>query len=370
MEIATSGGPTPCDVARSGVDGWACFRIPALAVAPNGDLLAFFDGRPTEADLPSPIDLLMRRSTDGGQTWQPIEVVRPAADGYGYGDPSVVVDRVTGAILLFHAATQNHGFFSASTGADHDDPEVQQADLSVSTDQGKSWTHHRITDQLKQGRDDWAGLFAASGEGIQLRHGDHRGRLLQQYVVNRPGVGIQAVSAWSDDHGHSWHTSDPVGPDADENKVVELADGTVLLNARATPLRRQARSADGGQSYGPLIDEPQLPDPANNGSIIRAFPDAEQDDPRAQILLFSNTADPQFRRALTVRASCDSGVTWTASRVVETESAAYSTLTPLPDQAGELGGGGFGLLYERQDYGQLCFVRFDLDWLTGSASSS
>ena len=354
---------TVVDVATAGEGEWPHYRIPALTTAPNGDLLAFFDGRPTLQDLPSNIAVLMRRSTDGGRTWRDPEAVRRAPAPAGFGDPSVLVDRVTGDVFVFYAASVDAGFASSTTGGDAADPNVLHADYSVSHDNGTTWTHHRLTADLKAGHPDWAGMFAASGEGIQLRQGKHAGRLLQQYTVRRTGQNY-ALTVWSDDHGATWQASEPVGPGADENKTVELSDGRIMLNARATPNRLVAFSSDGGATYTPLAPDAQLPDPGNNGSIIRAFPDADPRDPRARMLLFSNTADLHARRNLTIRLSCDDGGTWPVSRLVETGSSAYSTLTPLAGRDGHLGGR-YGLLYERDDYRHISFTSFGLDWLGG-----
>src|SRR5690606_12217 len=76
------------DLANRGEEGWLRYRIPALTVAPNGDVLAFYDGRPDMRDLPSNIAMLMRRSTDGGVSWQEQQVVRADPAPQGYGDPS------------------------------------------------------------------------------------------------------------------------------------------------------------------------------------------------------------------------------------------------------------------------------------------
>ncbi|QGH68774.1 glycoside hydrolase domain-containing protein [Pseudactinotalea sp. HY158] len=337
------------------------YRIPALTTAPNGDLLAVYDGRPTMADLPSNISVLLRRSTDGGRSWQEPEVVRSEPAPNGFGDPSVLVDRETDTIFVFYAASINQGFAGSATGNDPSDPNVLHPDVSISEDNGLTWRHERLTAQLKEPA--WGGMFASSGEGIQLRQGPHAGRLIQQYAVRANG-GNYAMSAFSDDHGRTWHHSELVGPGADENKTVELADGTVMLNSRSAPYRQVATSTDGGASYTPFAPDTQLEDPANNGSIIRAFPDAAPSDPKAQILLFSNTEDTGIRRNLTVKMSCDSGATWPVRAVVEPGSAGYSTLTALPGPGGDLGGS-YGLLYEREGYNHLSYTAFDLDWLGG-----
>lgn len=138
-------------------------------------MLAAYDARPTLGDLPSNIGVMLRRSTDGGTTWQAQQVVRKDAAPQGYGDPSLLVDRTNGRIFLFYAAGVNQGFFGSATGNDESDPNVLQADYSYSDDDGLTWTHRRITKQIKNPA--WGGMFASSGEGIQLRNGAHKGRI-------------------------------------------------------------------------------------------------------------------------------------------------------------------------------------------------
>lgn len=346
------------NLAERGKGGYPQYRIPALTVTNQGTLIAAFDGRPDMADLPSHIAVLIRRSTDGGKTWSPIQVVRSGPQPDGFGDPSLLVDRKTGRIFLFYAASVNEGFAGSQTGNDPTDPNILQADYSYSDDDGLTWHSRRITQQIKD--PSWGGLFASSGQGIQIRHGEYKGRLVQQYNIVIDG-GVYAASAYSDDHGKTWHMGQPVGPGMNENKSVELADGTLMMNVRATPYRLVAYSHDGGQTWSDPKPDPQQPDPGDNGSIIRYAPNAKPDDPMSHWLLLSNNADKSKRRNVTVKMSCDDGKTWPISRVIDPGSSAYSTLVRLP-------GGKIGLLYERDDYRYITFATFGLDWLNGSCA--
>ncbi|MEU9094014.1 exo-alpha-sialidase [Streptomyces sp. NPDC048428] len=347
---------TSQDLTVDGV-GSPHYRIPALTTSVKGTVLAAYDARPTLGDLPSNIGIVLRRSTDGGTTWQAQQVVRKDAAPAGYGDPSLLVDRTTGRIFVFYAAGVNQGFFGSATGNDETDPNVLQADYSYSDDDGLTWTHRRITKQIKNPA--WGGMFAASGEGIQLRNGAHKGRLIQQYAIRNNGANY-AVSAYSDDHGATWRTGTPVGPGGDENKTVELNDGTVMLNNRSAPYRTIAYSTDGGVTYTPFVQDTELPDPANNASVMRYAPDAPASDPQSSWLLFSNT-EATSRKNLTVKMSCDNGKTWPIKKVVDAGAAAYSTLTRLP-------GGRLGLLYERGNYEHITYSSFDLKWLGGTCA--
>ncbi|MGW7660698.1 exo-alpha-sialidase [Streptomyces sp. NPDC054756] len=350
---------TSQDIATAGT-GSPYYRIPALTRTTRGTLIAAYDARPSLADLPSNIGVVIRRSTDDGATWQPQQVVRRDAAPKGNGDPSLLVDRTTGRIFLFYSSTVNQGYFGSATGNDENDPNVQQTDYSYSDDDGLTWTHERITAEIKNPA--WGGMFAASGEGIQLRHGTHAGRLVQQYAVRHNG-GNYAVSVYSDDHGATWRTGNLVGPGADENKTVELSDGRLMLNSRSAPYRKVAHSSDGGVTYTAFQQDTELPDPANNGSVARFAPNVPASHPRSSWLMFSNTATTSGRSNLTVRISCDNGQNWPFRKTVEAGSAAYSTLTPLGDGTGA--NPRVGLLWERDDYRHITYSGFDLQWLGG-----
>lgn len=340
------------DVARSD-QGSAYYRIPALALSTKGTVLVAFDARPTLVDLPSNIRVLLRRSTDNGRTFGNQIVVRADPAPRGYGDASFVVDRKTGRIFLFYATGTNTGYSDSRTGVDDDDPDILQADYSYSDDDGLTWRHRRITSLIK--KPEWGGIFASSGEGIQIEHGPYAGRLVQQYLI-RYRNGDWAASAYSDDDGTSWHMGKLIGPGANENKSVELADGTLMLNIRSKPYRKVAYSTDGGETWFGLHDDPRLIDPGVNGSIIRYSPGAKTSSIESNWLLFSNDESTSARRNLTLKMSCDNGRTWPIRRVVDAGPSEYSTLAGLNH-------GEFGLLYERDAYKCITLVRFDGSWL-------
>ncbi|WP_163542116.1 sialidase family protein [Occultella kanbiaonis] len=347
------------DLAVNGRDGFPDYRIPALTVTNAGTVLASYDGRPTGLDSPGPNSILQRRSDDCGRTWQPQTVIhagRPTRPISGYSDPSYVVDRETGAIFNFHVHSWDRGFFDSRAGVDPLDPEVQHAEVSTSTDDGRTWSHRTITADITP-EDSWRSRFAASGQGIQLRYGPDAGRLIQQFTIINGAGDLQAVSVYSDDHGATWRAGEPVGTGMDENKTVELSDGRVLLNSRdsrSQGYRKVAISDDGGVTYGAVTVDTQLPDPSNNASIIRAYPEAPQGSDRARVLLFANAASRTERTEGTIRMSRDDGRTWPVAKVFRTGSTSYSTLATLPD-------GSVGLLYEPGT--GIRFAKFGLPWL-------
>lgn len=353
-------------LASPGVAGFKCHRIPALTTATNGWIIAAWDGRPeTCQDAPQANSIVYRISKDGGKSWTPIQTAlagAPGANKVGFSDPSLVVDRTTGTIFLFSVKSFDAGLFQSQLGTDPNARNILHAHVVESHDNGQTWVNPRtITDQVTAGYEgQWFTRFASSGEGIQLRYGAHAGRLIQQYAVANSGsTSLMAVSVYSDDHGVTWKPGTPSEGSADENKVVELSDGRLLLNSRTQGTagqRLEAISYDGGQTWGPFRHNWDLTDPRNNASIIRAYPNAPQGSARARVLLFSNADSSTARANGTIRVSYDDGFTWNEGKVFESGDMAYSTLHALND-------GTWGLLYETGGYKNIDFMRVDAAYL-------
>lgn len=364
----SSGAPTYTEtqLATNGQGGFPNYRIPALTVINNGELLASYDGRPTSIDAPGPNSILQKRSTDNGKTWQAqstIHVGATASPVQGFSDPSYIVDRSTGDIFNFHVHSYDNGFSASKPGVSLTDRAVLHAEVSVSSDNGQSWTHRDITAAITAELD-WRSRFAVSGQGIQLKYGNYTGRLIQQYVIIDGDNTQRAVSVYSDDHGENWHVGSPVGTAMDENKVVELSDGRVMLNSRdaaRSGSRKIAYSDDGGITYGDVHLDTNLPDPANNAAILRAYPNAAMGSTDAKVLIFSNAASAAQRANGTIRLSYDDGLTWPEARVFQPAGMAYSSLTTLQN-------GNIGLLYEPDGgNGGIRFASFNLAWVVASS---
>jgi len=345
-------------------------------------ILAAWDARPgSAADSPNPNSIIQRRSTDNGESWGALQIIahgQPGTERFGYSDPSYVVDRETGRVFAFFVYSKEQGFGGSAWGNDDADRQIISAALIHSDDQGLTWSAPRlITDIAKPAngtRDqagytpaagDVKGMFATSGEGIQLRYGVYAGRLLQPFagLVQQAdgGVEIQAYVLYSDDHGATWRRGEFVGTAMDEHTIVELSDGRVMLNSRDSAngrARKVAISNDGGVSYGPVVRDAALPDPTNNASLTRLYPDAAEGSANARKLLFinANNGANDERVNGTVRLSCDDGETWPGLRTLEPGTFAYASATALDH-------GRIGVLWEAGYVNTIQFSRFDQAWL-------
>ncbi len=307
------------------------YRIPALAVTGSGRVVAAYDVRIDWRDLPGDFDLVLRHSDDHGRSWSAPRALRRSAGGRGFGDASLIADTRTGLLHCWYVASTGRSFFTADAGPSGAGLELW---LSTSADDGLTWTHRELTASLKP--DDVTGMFASSGNGAVLASG----RLLQPFVLRLTSGEHWAAVAHSDDGGDAWTLGERVGPDCDENKVVGLPDGRVLMHARATPRRRWAVSHDSGVTFTVPVPDAALVDPACNGGLCLL----------GDTLVCSHLDDAEERRRLVLRTSADAGATWSPALVVDPGAAAYSVLVCLAD-------GALGVAYEAGDYTSVEFCR-------------
>lgn len=350
ITAATASGPLSVfaeveqvDVFVSGQGGYHTYRIPAVVVTTKGTLLAFCEGRKVNRRDAGDIDLLLRRSTDGGKTWQPKQLVHEEGGTakITIGNPCPIIERKTGKVVLLLSRNNQRAFMTSST------------------DEGKTWTKPvEITERFKAFDFNWTRLATGPGHGIQLHSGPHAGRLVAPVWLNeRKGGQYRSAVMLSDDGGKTWRAggiAPPLSPKQNECMVAETTGGRLYLSMRATPVKQRtiAWSDDGGRTWS-QPKRVSLVGPVCQASVLGIR--AKGGEPTDR-LLFANPAS-QSREKMTVRLSEDAGQTWPRQRVLHAGPSAYSDLCALPD-------GWYGCLFEfgkKQPYERLAFVRFGLD---------
>jgi sialidase-1 len=340
-----------------GDDAVAAFRIPGLALSTKGTLLAVYDARHNDArDLPADIDVGLSRSTDGGRSWQPMQIALdlgddPAHRHDGVGDPAILVDAATGRIWV--AALWSHGDNAWNgSGPGLEPAETGQLMLAFSDDDGLTWSPpHNITRQVKDPA--WRLLLNGPGAGITTSDGTLVFPAQYRSADGPPHHGKPfSTIIYSTDRGETWHIGAGVRPDTTEAQVVELADGTLMLTCRDN--RGGTRSIFTTSDLGTSWDEhptsrSAIPDPVCMASLLRwHHPD------HGDWLWFSNPASSHSRHLMTIKGSPDNGQTWPEAHHTlydERPGFGYSCLAPAgPDH--------LGVLYEGP--GSLIFLRLPL----------
>jgi len=373
----------------AGEEGYKLYRIPGLVATSRGTLLAYCEARKSDRGDWGPIDILMRRSTDGGKTWLPRRHV-------AHHGPRVPKNPVALAQKLAKEDDQTVNNPVAIADADGTVHflycvEYARCFYQRSDDDGETWTKPiDITPAFEEFRPEylWKVIATGPGHGIQLHDNKgHAGRLVVAIWMST-GMGGHAhrpsvtATIHSDDRGRTWRRGEIAVPNNEEfvnpneTSLVELGDGRVLLNVRSESKanrRLLTASPDGASGWSPPKFNADLLEPVCMGSMARLDP---QPPSHRRGLLFANpnTLDPipgkaaapganRARKNLSVKLSYDDGETWPVARLLEDGLSGYSDLAVGPD-------GVIYCFYEAASTGQshyatgrLVLARFDLESL-------
>ena len=354
-------------------DGVHTARIPGLATTNNGTLLAVFDARHASArDLQGDIDIGLHRSTDNGQTWEPLQIAMDMGEWgglpqkfNGVSDACILVDRNSNAIyiagLWMHGVINEDGKWIEGLNEHSDDwnhqwrnkasqpgfgvRETSQFLIVKSTDDGKSWSKPiNLTRMCK--KEEWWLFAPAPGNGITLVDGTLVFPTQGRDEQGRPFSNI----TYSTDGGDTWKTSNPAYTGTTECAVVQLSDDRLMLNMRLNQNKGKLGS-DNGRAVAVTDDlgiswaehpssSGALPEPVCMASLYKHSFRLNNGD--HSMLLFSNPNSKQFRENLTVKISHNDGETWPETQWIlldEGRSRGYSSLTSVDDHH-------VGILYE------------------------
>lgn len=333
---------------QRGQDKSDAYRIPGLATTNEGTLIAVYDNRyHGGGDLPGDINVGMSRSTDGGQSWEPMQVIMdmgndPKFSYDGIGDPSVLVDRETNTVwvagLWSHGNRAWHG-----SGPGLDPTETGQFVLVRSDNDGKTWSEPiNITKQIKDPK--WRLLLAGPGKGITLKDGT---LVFPAQFRDEKGV-PHSTMIHSKDRGETWAIGTGVKTNTTEAQLVQLGDGSIMINCRDD--RGGSRSIYTTKDLGQTWQEhpttrSALPEPVCMASLIRV-----EHKTHGPLLFFSNPNQTRGRANMTIKASNDEGMTWPEKwhTLIDEGASMYSCMTLVGDDK-------IGLFYEGS--GEIYFVR-------------
>ncbi|MFM7182704.1 MAG: exo-alpha-sialidase [Verrucomicrobiales bacterium] len=351
----------------SGQDGYHTYRIPAIIRTPSGALLAFCEGRKNSSSDTGDIDLLVRRSTDNGNTWSPRQVVwSDGSNTCGNPAPVVAADGTIRLLSTWNLGSDNESMIVNGTSAD-----TRRVFVLSSIDDGLTWSPAtEITATAKQSG--WTWYATGPGAGIRLERGIQTGRLVvacDHMRADTKAFGSHVI--YSDDGGTTWHIGAVATSTAtvrpNENLAVELVDSApgsgsrLYFNARdhqGPHSRASTLSLDGGHTFIPaeFTDAPHFVTPVVQGGLAR-FRSIEAGDPHNRILFSCPNAGSRTR--MSIWSSVDEAQTWSAPKLLNEGPSAYSDMTRLGDAR-------MGLLFEKGNsspYETITFVRFNEAWL-------
>src|SRR6185312_7567263 len=368
VHAAAQSVKTPVFVA--GADGYKSYRIPAIIGLPDGELLAFCEGRVNGSNDFGNVDIVMKRSSDDGRIWSALQKI--VDNGVLQADNSAPVVDLTdpsypnGRIFLFY----NTG--SVTESEVRKGRGLREVWYKTSIDKGITWSSPvNITLQVHRPRqpginpvynfpEDWRSYANTPGHALQTREGRYRGRIFvaANHSAGEPQPGYadgRAHGYYTDDHGRTFHLGASVNvPGSNESMAAELSHDRLMMNSRNQKGDIRARivsvSGDGGASWDTSYIDSTLIDPINQGSILTVG-----DRKGKAIIAFCNAANTKRRDDLTLRISFDDGRHWAKSYLVDKSPEDRGEFTAYSDMV-KLGKREIGVLYERDNYKEIAFT--------------
>jgi sialidase-1 len=337
---------------KAGDSGYLIFRIPAIWASPNKPLLAIAEGRVGKRRAAGNIDIVLRRSLDQGQTWEPLQVVVDMGDDF-CGNPCIVQDPSNSRLWLA---------FTRSPGAATEEEIVggTSAPTTVwivhSDDDGATWSAPRDLSATCR-KASWGWYGTGPGLGLYLRIAQS-GRLLIPAYHTDAGI-YKTHCLLSDDHGETWRLSDVAANDTSEPQVVVMGDHSLVMNARTIAGKGEQRtlvvSRDRGQTWQPASEIQALVDNHCQGCTYRSYRSGTKDE---YDLIYSQPIN-RGRVNVTAWLSPDDGKSWPFAQTLWRGPSAYTAMIRTHD-------GQICMLLEcgRADtFEQIAFVKFSQEWL-------
>jgi len=295
-------------------DAAHCYRIPSVVQTSDGTVVAFAESRDGSCSDGAARAIAMKRSTDGGKTFDENVTIAVGNETYWVGNPAVVYTK-SGRIVLVYVKHKKGCVGDCGTGNG----------VVFSDDQGETWS-----EPLDISKEFGVASGAMPGPGTALQ--TDTGRVM---VISHQGPYVADRISYSDDDGVSWTTTETSFKGMDEAALTQLKNGSILANMRhqkASSLGRAvAVSNDNGETFGPISFDARLISPVCQASIVTFN----------NITYFSNPASKTSRSHLTIRKSLDSCATWdTQTYLVEKDASfGYSCLVNgelvhVPDHGG------------------------------------
>lgn len=380
-DLPDEGKVVKSDIFIAAKENYNYYRIPAIIQTKKGTLLAFCEARNTQPDFynektfpnvpiqsgtskdTGDIDLVVKRSEDGGATWSDLQVLYNDQHNT-CGNPAPVIDQETGRIILFWCWQRYPSKLNSDLINNISDGHTRRVMYSYSDDDGLTWTGpFDVTPSVKEADMNW--YATGPCHAIQKQSNPYKGRIIIP-ANHRPKSSVDGNQnythcIYSDDHGKTWKMGGKTAVGGNESCIVELGDGNIMTMMRVAGSdvnvknRAYSISKDGGDTWGEFTVVPSLIDPGCQGSVSNWFENGKP----SNTLLLSNCCHKSSRSNLCISVSLDNGANWNMVKQVWEGRAAYSDILVLGDGSVcvmyEYGSGLFGKANPNEKIG---FIRY------------
>lgn len=333
-------------VFHSDDDRYSRMRIPGIVVTSRGTLLAYCEGRSSLSSW-SPMDILIKRSLDSGDTWSPIKIIAKGIENYiTYNNPVMIVDNDGVTIHMIYCK------------------EYEQIYYIKSIDDGLTWSKPiDITYAFNEYKDDynWCVVATSPGHGIQLIDGT---LIVSIWMSKNKSHNPSVVSTiYSKDFGDTWHGGEIIWDNKvminpSESSILELHSGEVMINIKNMSTRKKRAlsiSKNGINNWTTPFLKEEFIDSTCFSSMIKTK--IKIGDKENNIIVFSNINNKFERKNLTITMSKDQGITWPLSISIYEGNYVYSDLAVSNDNKK------IYCIFEKDDTNSLVLVIIDLSWI-------
>ena len=306
------------------------YRLPGIVVSQAGTVIIYGEARtdqnngsysPSWQSDQNQMDIYLRRSVDGGRSFEPAIYIGRGAEyaQSGYDET------INNPVMTVGNDGRLHLMFSCGVGA---------AGLwyCYSEDDGETWTNPQNIKDRVVGMDAFRYIVCGPGHGVCLDNG----RLLMTAWVSQDFSSYPVYTIYSDDNGMTWKLGDRVSSNADESTLTKLSGGGVLISSRQhthpytsseatqgenSAYRMMSHSQSGIGDWSASQYDRTLPDPSCCAGMC--YVDLEG---LPYAILHVNCASKSERTNVTVRCSFDDGLTWEKSLELDADAGGYSDI--------------------------------------------
>jgi len=352
--------------------GYHNYRIPSLLVTQKGTILAVMEGREDMNHDHAKNDIVLKRSTNNGETWSKPTIIQEAGDNVVMNP--VMVQALDGTIILtyiyfprkLHSGDGSHGVKQVDTGLKGD--KIERLFVIKSTDEGLNWSEPQEITVVSKSSKNTIVSICGPGVGITLTRGKYKGRVIIPMSESFQKKGKRHdtnYALYSDDNGKSWKHGKFFPPTTDGNfggneiQMIQLEGGKVLASVRSKGFRLITNSDDGGKTWSPLKVQNDLVDTGCMSPLLRYQWKTDKEPGVLIHIGVTGRPDGRKRGKSIIALSYDDGENWSVQRPLYNNNFDYSSLAILPD-------GSIGMLAEYDFNGEradIRFAKFNLDWI-------